>query len=702
MTNLSGQSLGRYHILEQLGEGGMATVYKALDTRLERYVAVKVIRSGAFPPEQLGRMLKRFEHEAKALASLSHPNIVKVLDYGEHDGSPFIVMEFLPGGTLKHRVGRPIPWGKAVETLLPIAQALGYAHEHGLIHRDVKSSNILLTDKGQPMLTDFGIAKILETEETGTLTGTGVGIGTPEYMAPEQWTGGATTQSDIYSLGIVLYEMVTGRKPYMADTPAAILLKQATEPLPRPTQYAPDLPEGVERVLIKALAKNSQNRYQTMTEFAAAMEKLAQGKQPELSAFAGNTFTTMVESPRTTSRETTFDSGDGLRSPNRTLSTELQRKPAIPTWVYILGGGMGGLTILAICVGILFASGILGGSLLAPETPFLAFPTATEADLLPTSPPTNPTDMSPFPTLTEVVAPGSVPTLTPFPSVTTAPTLTLVPTLTPRRSSEPTGRIVYTCQVSGNSDFNEICMINADGSGFRQLTHNGANNGWPSFSPDGNTIFYSSNIPGSFQIYSMSSGGQSVQQLTFGPDEAFSPDLSQNGQIVYKNGNSQADSIWVMNSDGGGARQVYGNGWDPVWSADGSQIVFASGEFNAAQLYIVNANGSGLRQLTHTPNLRGRSDWSIQNLIAFYAGLPWQRNLFLIGSDGSNLTQLTNGGNSQGPAFSPDGEWVVFTGYFDHMNDVNGCEIYIIRVDGSDQRRLTDNSYCDWQPRWGP
>jgi serine/threonine protein kinase/formylglycine-generating enzyme required for sulfatase activity len=278
MTNLIGQSLGRYHILEQLGEGGMATVYKAYDTRLERDVAIKVIRRGAFPSEQLDRILKRFEREAKALAKLSHPNIIKVIDYGEHENSPYLVMEYLPGGTLKTRLGRPMPWQEAARIVIPIAEALDYAHEQKIIHRDIKPSNILLTAKGQPMLTDFGIAKMLETEETATLTGTGIGVGTPEYMSPEQWTGTTTTQSDIYSLGVVLYEIVTGRKPYMADTPAAILLKQASEPLPRPGKFVSNVPSSLENILIKALARDPQNRYKTMQAFSDALQKLVQGE----------------------------------------------------------------------------------------------------------------------------------------------------------------------------------------------------------------------------------------------------------------------------------------------------------------------------------------------------------------------------------------------------------------------------------------
>ncbi len=280
MPNLVGQSIGRYHITEQLGEGGMATVFKAYDTRLERDVAIKVIRTGAFPAEQVEGVLKRFDREAKSLARLSHPNIVKVLDYGEYEGSPYLVLEYLPGGTLKQKLGKPLPWREAVRLLLPIARALEFSHNQGIVHRDVKPANVLITLSGEPMLSDFGIAKLLESVEGQTLTGTGVGIGTPEYMAPEQWTGQAGPQADIYSLGIVFYELVTGRKPYTADTPAAILLKQASDPLPQPRDFARDVTDAVERVIFKALAKKPADRYSDMRLFVQALEGLITGSTP--------------------------------------------------------------------------------------------------------------------------------------------------------------------------------------------------------------------------------------------------------------------------------------------------------------------------------------------------------------------------------------------------------------------------------------
>ena len=287
MANLTGQSLGRYHILEQLGEGGMAIVYKAYDTRLESEVAVKVIRTERFSPEILQKALKRFEREAKSLAQLTHPNIVKVLDYGEFEGQPYLVMPYLPGGTLKQLLnGKPMLWQRAARLLIPILRSLDYAHKRGIVHRDIKPSNIMITESGEPMLTDFGVAKIIDEEATLDLTGTSAAVGTPEYMAPEQTTSKTTDHRvDIYALGIVFYEMVTGRKPFQADTPLAVLFKHASEPLPRPSQFVAGIPDSVEKILVKALAKKPIDRYQSMGEVAEVLDALLSGnvRSPKIS-----------------------------------------------------------------------------------------------------------------------------------------------------------------------------------------------------------------------------------------------------------------------------------------------------------------------------------------------------------------------------------------------------------------------------------
>jgi serine/threonine protein kinase len=283
MADFIGQSFGRYHIIEKLGEGGMAVVYKAYDTRLESEVAIKFIRTERLVPEVADKALKRFEREAKALAKLSHPNIVRVTDYGEQDGRPYLVMPYLSGGTLKQKLqGKPMAWREAARLLLPIAEALDYAHHQSILHRDIKSSNILITDSGAPMLADFGVAKLFEAEDTVDLTGTGVGIGTPEYMAPEQGRGQTDVRSEVYSLGVVFYELITGRKPYTADTPLAVLIMQATDPLQPPHKFVPNLPSDVEGVIYKSLAKTPDARYQSMAEFGEALQKVAAEKDTGL------------------------------------------------------------------------------------------------------------------------------------------------------------------------------------------------------------------------------------------------------------------------------------------------------------------------------------------------------------------------------------------------------------------------------------
>lgn len=362
MTNLIGQSLGRYHILEQLGEGGMATVYKAYDTRLERNVAIKIIRRNAFPPEQLERILQRFEREAKALAKLSHPNIVGVIDYEEYEGSPYLVLVYLPGGTLKSRMGNAMFWKDAIRLLIPIANALDYAHQHKVIHRDVKPANILLTENGHPMLTDFGIAKILEIEDGHTLTGTGVGVGTPEYMSPEQGMGrDVDGRTDIYSMGIILFELVTGRKPYTADTPMAVVVKHMTDPLPRPSQYIKTLPEFVERVLIKALAKDPKDRYINAGVFAQVLENLVDSAgQPG----ANSTL------ELTGGRREEFETMDAIESAPA-LQKEKKLQDAKPVLNKNFWPGLG-------VAALIVAAGLTGWMLLAGEVPLKEIPTHTQ------------------------------------------------------------------------------------------------------------------------------------------------------------------------------------------------------------------------------------------------------------------------------------------------------------------------------------
>jgi TolB protein len=267
---------------------------------------------------------------------------------------------------------------------------------------------------------------------------------------------------------------------------------------------------------------------------------------------------------------------------------------------------------------------------------------------------------------------------------------------------------VFTCQIFRDPDRDQICIMNPDGSGYRRLTGDDhALHFYASFAPDGKSIVFSSDLSGRFEIYEMDLEGVK-RQVTSGLGKVYAPSISPDGRlIVFTHETGGHQEIWLMNRNGGSPRRLFGwpdgDGWDPAWSPDGEKILFASGPLSNVQLFIIGKDGTNLQQLTNMSDLRGRSDWSPDgDTIATYSGKSWAREIFLLNSAGTGLRQITSGGNNLAPSFSPDGEWITFTSYMDNYRNDNGCEIYIMRSDGTDIRRLTQNNYCDWQPRWGP
>ena len=278
MEDLTGKQFGAYEIVAPLGEGGMAAVYKAYQPAMERFVAVKVLSRKL---AESGEFTTRFQREAILLAQLQHPHILPVFDYGQEEGYSYIVMPFLQNGTLAELLQtRRRTLTEVHQIMNQLGGALGYAHARGMIHRDVKPSNVLIDEQGNCLLTDFGLARMVEAS-SDQLTSAGAIMGTPAYMSPEQGKGDALDgRSDLYSLGIILYEMITGQVPYRDKFPMMVVIKHIRDPLPPPHEFAPDLSDALERVLIKSLAKEPDERYQTAEDFLQAIQKAMQANSP--------------------------------------------------------------------------------------------------------------------------------------------------------------------------------------------------------------------------------------------------------------------------------------------------------------------------------------------------------------------------------------------------------------------------------------
>jgi serine/threonine protein kinase len=482
---VSRKKLGKYEIIERIGRGGMAEVYRGYHAALDRYVAIKLLHPFlADDPE----FKDRFENEARNVAKLRHPNIVQVYDfeYDEEGDSYYMVMEMINGPTLKDRLfdlevnNDSFSVGEAIRIVKSAAEALAYAHQRSMIHRDVKPANLMLDEDGRVVLTDFGIAKIVTGAQ---FTASGGMVGTPAYMAPEQGLGEAGDErSDIYSLGVILYQLITGRLPYDADTPLAIILKHVNSELPLPSRFV-DIPEDLEKIICRALEKEPEDRYQTAIEFAQDLSLLDEtGRRiPMYDPTTGlpvnsipSPFDTKSVPPTPAQRARLAAAAEaaGLTvTPSRPVITANRHDtpafPPPPPALPVPGApgrlrpaGAIGITaaLIVIVMVALFGFGSGGtpfagllGSDKNTNTPQL---TETALALLNLTPNITPTDTpgatitpSPTLTLTPTDTPSPTPTGTPSPTPTDTPTPTLTPTDTP----SPTATGTPTPDLTGTA-----------------------------------------------------------------------------------------------------------------------------------------------------------------------------------------------------------------------------------------------------------
>jgi serine/threonine-protein kinase len=421
MPQAASQTFGRYQVIEPLGSGGMAQVFKGYDPVLDREVAIKVISHGQYDVA----FTERFRREARAIAALRHPNIIQMYDYGEHDGSHYMVMELVHGSDLGRRLVSLYAQHKQmsppeIQSILDqVAAGLDYAHSHRIIHRDVKPSNILLDDDGTAVLTDFGLVLRFDPGAEPTL---GQSFGTPEYIAPEQVVDGAlaSPRSDVYSLGVVLYLLIAGSLPFQADSPLKTALKHVSDAPPQPHKVNPAVSLAVEAVILKALAKKPEERYASAGELARALR----------TAWSNELAAALVEATQAPLQIPAADRRAAAASRPRRMS------PA---------GIAGGIVVMAVLAGLaaMFAGGPAWRPSLLSRPPATSSPSIV-ATLMPTFTPVPPTNALTIPTVA-ILAPTNTATAAPIPSNTATATLTLTPTSTrvptrvvPRRTFTPT------------------------------------------------------------------------------------------------------------------------------------------------------------------------------------------------------------------------------------------------------------------------
>ncbi|MBN2392522.1 MAG: protein kinase [Anaerolineae bacterium] len=383
MNPYIGKTLGNYRLIEQIGQGGMATVFKAYQPSMDRYVAVKILPSHF---TQDATFVARFTQEARVLARLEHPHILPVYDYGEQEGITYLVMRYIEAGTLHDLIAQQgtLSLREITRLMGQVGRALGYAHDQGVIHRDIKPSNVLIDPQGNAFLTDFGIAKIVAG--TANFTGTGAVIGTPAYMAPEQGLGKPLdARCDIYALGVMLYEMVTGQVPFDAETPLAVMMKHVYDPLPLPRFFRPDIPEVIERVILKALAKMPEDRFQTALEMVETLERAVDGLPTEvvLPPIPGGPTAVIPTPPPSPPAEvpavsarvpTPVPPSPSSPAPEATTEPVPERKKRPFPWLPVVGGVVG-LIILVVAAIVLWPTLRPGED----EEPFVTTPEVPQA-----------------------------------------------------------------------------------------------------------------------------------------------------------------------------------------------------------------------------------------------------------------------------------------------------------------------------------
>jgi Tol biopolymer transport system component len=626
-----GQSIGTYTILSLIGCGGMGEVYLAHDRRLNRKVALKVLPA-SFTKDR--DRLSRFKREAQAASALNHPNIITIYDIQEVDSTHIIATEFVEGETLRERLSRSAPsLSETLNIAIQVADAVSAAHKAGIIHRDIKPENVMIRPDGYVKVLDFGLAKSIETkvqiagpdDSTKRIaTGSGIILGTIGYMSPEQARAQTIdARSDIFNLGVMLYEMVTGVKPFDGETTSDVLAAILKTDPPPITEYTPDAPPELIRIVNKAIRKDREQRYQVIQDFLLDLKSLKE--DIDFQRKIGRSYgarSSGEETPTNSIEKDTTELKSAISTITHSLSVELKSHKR---------------GVVVVLITLIIAAAI-GAVMIYRIATRARTDTTEKANVLQTT------------------------------QITFSTGLDLFPSLSPDGKS-----VVYSSDRSGNFEI-YIKQVAAGGEEL-QLTKDGQQNLHPAWSPDGQRIAYYSRNRGG--IWLMSTLGGNPKQLTeFGAKPSWSPDGSM---IAFQSGLpsevaiSQVlapSTIWIVSSGGGRPRQVSQTGTpagghnSPSWSPDGKRIVFEEADYLKQNVWSVGIDGGDTKKIVEGSRPVYGPDGSHLYFVGEYNGGLMRIKLSASGDPIGEAVQLAPAGPGVqfgNPSISPDGRRIFYS-----------------------------------------